>query len=149
MPSLTWKDAPADAYIIGLKELPEEDDSPLSHQHIFFAHCFKNQRGWENVLKRFIKGNGVLLDLEFLTDERGRRIAAFGYHAGFAGTALGLDVWAHQQLSHKQIFPSVEPYPDEKVLIDYIQNRLDGAGINIEIFGNMQEQRFNYFISIL
>jgi saccharopine dehydrogenase (NAD+, L-lysine-forming) len=82
-------------------------------------------------LKRFIKGNGTILDLEFLVDDKGRRIAAFGYHAGFAGTALGLDVWANQQLHPKQKFPSVEPYPDEKNLIGYIQNRLDGAGINI------------------
>jgi saccharopine dehydrogenase (NAD+, L-lysine-forming) len=146
--ALSWKDAPADAYIIGLKELPDED-SPLSHQHIFFAHCFKNQRGWKDILKRFIKGNGVLLDLEFLVDEKGRRIAAFGYHAGFAGTALGLDVWAHQQLSHKQIFPSVEPYPDEKVLIDYIQNRLDGAGTNIEIFGGYAEEEQRLIVLFL
>ncbi|RIA96843.1 hypothetical protein C1645_687541 [Glomus cerebriforme] len=127
VPTLSWKNAPDDAYIIGLKELPENDDSPLSHQHIFFAHCYKNQRGWKDILRRFIKGNGTILDLEFLVDEKGRRIAAFGYHAGFAGTALGLDVWAHQQIHPKQNFPSVEPYPDENVLINYVQNRLDGA----------------------
>lgn len=127
VPTLTWKDAPADAYIIGLKELPENDDSPLSHQHIFFAHCFKNQGGWKEILNRFIKGNGTILDLEFLADEKGRRIAAFGYHAGFAGAALGLDVWTHQQLHPKQNFPSVEPYPDENELVNYIKNRLDGA----------------------
>ncbi|CAB4432190.1 unnamed protein product [Rhizophagus irregularis] len=127
VPTLTWKNAPADAYIIGLKELPENDDSPLSHQHIFFAHCYKNQGGWKDILKRFIKGNGTILDLEFLVDEKGRRIAAFGYHAGFAGTALGLDVWTNQQLHPTQEFSKVEPYPDENVLIKYIQNRLDGA----------------------
>jgi len=61
----TWKSAPSDAYIIGLKELPENDDSPLSHTHIYFAHCYKNQSGWQNILKRFINGKGLLLDLEF------------------------------------------------------------------------------------
>lgn len=84
-------------------------------------------------MKRFIKGNGTILDLEFLVDEKGRRIAAFGYHAGFAGTALGLDVWTNQQLHPTQEFSKVEPYPDENVLIKYIQNRLDGAGINVLI----------------
>lgn len=93
-----WRDAPRDAYILGLKELPENDDSPLPHAHIMFAHCYKRQAGWKDVLGRFVAGKGLLLDLEFLNDERGRRVAAFGYHAGFAGAALAIDVWAHQQL---------------------------------------------------
>ncbi|CAH1761880.1 1250_t:CDS:2, partial [Entrophospora sp. SA101] len=123
----TWKTAPSDAYIIGLKELPENDDSPLSHTHIYFAHCYKNQSGWQNVLKRFINGKGLLLDLEFLNDEKGRRVAAFGYHAGFAGAAIGLDVWAQQILHPKQKYPSVNPYPNEDDLIKHIKNRLNGA----------------------
>jgi saccharopine dehydrogenase (NAD+, L-lysine-forming) len=97
----TWKSAPKDAYIIGLKELPENDLSPLSHTHIMFAHCYKNQEGWEEVLTRFSSGNGLLLDLEFLMINGifknllllGRRVAAYGYYAGFAGSAVGLDVW--------------------------------------------------------
>ncbi|CAJ0648606.1 3438_t:CDS:2 [Entrophospora sp. SA101] len=126
----TWKAAPSDTYIIGLKELPENDDSPLSHTHIYFAHCYKNQSGWQNVLKRFINGKGLLLDLEFLNDEKGRRVAAFGYHAGFAGAAIGLDVWAQQILHPKQKYPSVNPYPNEDDLIKHIKNRLNGAVVH-------------------
>jgi Alanine dehydrogenase/PNT, N-terminal domain len=71
----SWvKDAPRDAYILGLKELPEED-FPLEHVHISFAHCYKNQAGWEKVLGRWPRGGGTLLDLEFLTDDVGRRVA--------------------------------------------------------------------------
>jgi hypothetical protein len=40
---------------------------------------YKNQGGWEKVLSRFPRGGGTLLDLEFLEDEQGRRVAAFGY----------------------------------------------------------------------
>jgi saccharopine dehydrogenase (NAD+, L-lysine-forming) len=80
-----------------LKELPEET-FPLIHTHVMFAHCYKNQAGWKDILSRFVQGNGTLLDLEFLVDERGRRVAAFGYHAGFAGSALGIDLWCHNQL---------------------------------------------------
>ena len=94
----TWKQAPEDAYIIGLKELPEGDFSPLKHKHIMFAHCYKNQDGWAPVLNRWVQGKGLLLDLEFLM-LNGRRVAAFGYYAGFAGCAVGLDVWAHQILN--------------------------------------------------
>jgi hypothetical protein len=48
---------------------------PLKHVHVQFAHCYKQQAGWEKVLARFARGNGVLLDLEFLTDSSGRRVA--------------------------------------------------------------------------
>ncbi|KAJ3136543.1 Saccharopine dehydrogenase [Physocladia obscura] len=92
----TWQNAPADAYILGLKERPENDLLPLSHNHIMFAHCYKQQAGWKDVLSCFDAGNGTLLDLEFLVDDRGRRVAAFGYHAGYAGSVVGLDVWCHK-----------------------------------------------------
>ena len=99
----TWarhrEQVPKDAIVIGLKELPENDSSPLEHTHIFFAHCYKQQAGWKEVLGRFVSGKGTLLDLEFLVDERGRRVAAFGYHAGFAGAAIGLEVWAYRVLN--------------------------------------------------
>ncbi|TPX33781.1 saccharopine dehydrogenase (NAD+, L-lysine-forming) [Synchytrium microbalum] len=123
----SWRTAPKDAYIIGLKELPENDDTPLPHQHIMFAHCYKHQGGWKDVLSRFDRGQGTLLDLEFLQDDRGRRVAAFGYHAGFAGSAMGIDLWAHQQLSPNTDYPPTKPYPNDKELIQYIKTRLDAA----------------------
>jgi saccharopine dehydrogenase (NAD+, L-lysine forming) len=55
-----------------------------------FAHYYKGQGGWQDVLARFAQGGGTLLDLEFLTDNSGRRVAA-GYHAGYAGAALALE----------------------------------------------------------
>ncbi|KAJ3279610.1 Saccharopine dehydrogenase [Borealophlyctis nickersoniae] len=123
----SWRTAPSDAYIIGLKELPENDFTPLPHAHIMFAHCYKNQGGWKDVLGRFEKGKGLLLDLEFLQDERGRRVAAFGYYAGFAGAAIGIDVWAHQQLNPNEAYGSVTPFPHEDELIAYVKGRLDKA----------------------
>jgi len=48
---------------------------PLKHTHVQFAHCYKQQGGWEKVLGRFARGKGTLLDLEFLTDDKGRRVA--------------------------------------------------------------------------
>jgi len=113
----TWRDAPKDTIIIGLKELPIEK-FPLEHVHVQFAHCYKEQEGWETVLARFPRGGGTLLDLEFLQDDNGRRVAAFGYHAGFAGAALALENWAWQ-LTHpkNEPFPSVSSYPNENDLI--------------------------------
>ena len=96
---------------------------PLVHTHIQFAHCYKNQGGWADVLRRFPEGNGTLLDLEFLTDERGRRVAAFGYHAGFAGAALAIEDWAHQ-LTHDTPLPGVEAYPNEAGLIKNVKSAI-------------------------
>ena len=84
-----WIDAPSDAFILGLKELAEEDFE-LEHRHIHFAHVFKGQSGASEMLGRFIAGGGSLYDLEYLLLENGRRIAAFGYWAGSCGAALGV-----------------------------------------------------------
>lgn len=89
------------------------------HTHIQFAHCYKGQGGWDKVLSRFPRGGGTLLDLEFLLEDN-RRVAAFGYHAGFSGAALALEAWAWQ-LTHpsSEPFPSVSSYPnDEALLVD-------------------------------
>ncbi|CAO3684837.1 unnamed protein product [Umbelopsis vinacea] len=126
--ALSWKtDAPADAYIVGLKELPENDDSPLHHTHIFFAHCFKEQGGWKEILHRFDQGNGTILDLEFLNDASGRRVAAFGYMAGFTGSAVAIDVWCHQRTQPDTPYPALKPYPNEDALISHTKDRLAAA----------------------
>ena len=89
----SWPDAPDGDIIVGLKELPEQPDS-LRHHHVFFGHAFKGQPGAEALLKRFIAGDGALLDLEYVTDPNGRRLFAFGYWAGYVGAALALLQWA-------------------------------------------------------
>lgn len=91
-----WRDAPEDAIIFGLKELPE-DGTALKHRHIMFGHAFKGQLGAQAFLDRFRAGGGSLYDLEYLVDETGRRVAAFGYWAGYAGAAVSLKAWAAQQ----------------------------------------------------
>ncbi|KOS18229.1 Saccharopine dehydrogenase [Escovopsis weberi] len=114
VPSGTWPDAPLGTLILGIKEIPEEDFA-LRNDSILFMHCYKNQGGWEKVLSRFPRGGAVLYDLEFLVDELGRRVSAFGYHAGFAGAALGIKTWTWQ-LEHPEkgapALPSVEAYTD-------------------------------------
>ncbi|CCE65967.1 hypothetical protein TPHA_0N01860 [Tetrapisispora phaffii CBS 4417] len=123
VPAGSWIEAPRDRIIIGLKEMPEEDRFPLVHQHIQFAHCYKNQAGWENVLKRFINGQGILYDLEFLENDQGRRVAAFGFYAGFAGAAIGLKDWCFKILnSVDEDLGPIVPYPNESSLIKDLKN---------------------------
>ena len=106
-PAHTWPDAPRDAIIFGLKELPQ-DATPLAHRHIMFGHAFKGQSAGRILLDRFKAGGGTLLDLEYLTDAHGRRVAAFGYWAGFAGAAVSLKCWIAQQQG--AICPPVTPF---------------------------------------
>ncbi len=91
-----WPSAPSDAIIFGLKELPE-DGTPLTHRHIMFGHAYKGQPAGRVLLQRFKAGGGTLYDLEYLVDGTGRRVAAFGYWAGYAGAAVALKCWAAQQ----------------------------------------------------
>ena len=92
----SWPDAPKDAFIFGLKELPE-DDTTLNHRHIMFGHAFKGQHSGRSLMRRFKDGGGQLYDLEYLVDEMGRRVAAFGYWAGYAGAAVSIKCWIDQQ----------------------------------------------------
>lgn len=87
-----WPDAPDDALILGVKELPAMPVL-LAHQFCHFAHLFKEQQGWRSELARFHQGRGALYDIEYLTDDTGRRVAAFGYWAGWLGAAIGLWGW--------------------------------------------------------
>ncbi|KAL1899989.1 Saccharopine dehydrogenase [Ceratocystis pirilliformis] len=123
VPTGSWTEAPADHIIIGLKELPEET-FPLKHTHVQFAHCYKEQGGWKEVLARFPRGGGTLLDLEFLTHENGRRVAAFGYHAGFAGAAASLIDWAWQINNPGKSMPALTSYPIQDRLITDVKAAL-------------------------
>lgn len=121
----SWPSAPTSIPIIGLKELPASSD-PIAQTHIQFAHCYKNQAGWSQVLARFHKGGGTLYDLEFLQDEQGRRVAAFGFHAGFAGAAAGaLAVAARRQSKN---LGQLEPYANEGEMVKDVKEKLGGSG---------------------
>jgi saccharopine dehydrogenase (NAD+, L-lysine-forming) len=118
-----WPQAPSDAIIFGLKELPE-DGTPLTHRHIMFGHAYKGQPAGRELLRRFRAGGGVLYDLEYLVDEGGRRVAAFGYWAGFAGAAVSLKCWAAQQRGG--IAGPVAKYPGRAALIADLERELAG-----------------------
>lgn len=134
VPTGTWPNAEPKTLIIGLKEIPEEDFA-LTNDHLTFAHCYKKQAGWDKVLGRFAAGGSTLYDLEFLHDSVGRRISAFGFHAGFTGAALGVKNWAWQLANPGKKLPAVASftdgkgyYVDEGELVDQIRKDLEAGG---------------------
>ncbi|RYP57835.1 hypothetical protein DL769_009243 [Monosporascus sp. CRB-8-3] len=126
VPTGSWRDAPTDNIILGLKELPDVD-APLPHTHVTFLHVFKKQTGHEIWLRRFKEGGGTLYDLEVLTDENNRRVAAFGYSAGYAGAAIALFSWAHQVLHPDTPQGPVPSFDDAPALVDYVKSALEPA----------------------
>ncbi|WP_128375712.1 saccharopine dehydrogenase [Streptomyces cavernae] len=102
----SWESAPEDTVVVGLKEL-DDDPAELRHRHIFFGHAYKNQPGAETLLRRFLAGGGTLFDLEYLVDDTGRRLAAFGYWAGYVGAALA--VLHHRGRLTTPLTPTTQP----------------------------------------
>ena len=124
-PENAWPTAPTEAIIFGLKELPD-DGTPLPHRHIMFGHAYKGQHSGPALLRRFRDGGGTLYDLEYLVDPDDRRVAAFGYWAGFAGAAVTLKCWAAQQRGG--ICGPVNAYADKDALVDDLGIELDETG---------------------
>lgn len=131
-PFATWPKAPADAIVFGLKELPE-DGTPLTHRHILFGHAYKGQPGGPALLARFRAGGGTLYDLESLVDEAGRRVAAFGYWAGFAGAGVSVLAWAAQVQGG--ICPPVRRWAGRDAMVADLAARLGDARPRALIIG--------------
>ncbi len=123
-PQNSWPEAPLDAIIFGLKELPD-DGTPLPHRHIMFGHAFKGQFSGQELLRRFKAGGGTLYDLEYLVDPEGRRVAAFGYWAGYAGAAVALKSWIAQQ--NGGVCGRVSAYEGREALLAELRGDLGDA----------------------
>ncbi|MDO0910274.1 saccharopine dehydrogenase [Streptomyces sp. DT2A-34] len=132
-PTGSWVSAPADAVVIGLKELPD-GPAELTHRHIFFGHAYKQQPGAEELLRRFAAGGGVLLDLEYLVDDEGRRLAAFGFWAGYLGAALavlqhrGRLVAPLTPTSKDELDEMLQPAPDDEEFTALVIGALGRSG---------------------
>lgn len=70
--------------IVAVKEIPtkllEEGKS-----YLYFSHTIKGQPYNMPMLRRLLELRCTLLDHEKITDEQGRRLVLFSYHAGLAG----------------------------------------------------------------
>ena len=116
-PPGTWVDAPAEFFILGLKELPSAN-FPLRHSHIYYAHCYKGQDHSRSLLRRFRDGGGTLLDCEYLTDDNGfaLTVGRIGWLSGFVGAALAVQFVFDKALHRALEIP--HPYfPDRQSLV--------------------------------
>lgn len=136
MPTGSWKDAPKDTFIVGIKELPL-DSFPLIHRHIYFGHVYKNQEGWKELLARFKAGGGALLDVEYMCFNDGRRaVAEFSGVAGAVGAALGLELWTHKNLQKTGKFSVPSHYRSEGDFVGHLKSCLENVWMNDETLKN-------------
>jgi saccharopine dehydrogenase (NAD+, L-lysine-forming) len=71
-----------------------------------------------------------LYDLEFLNDASGRRVAAFGFHAGFAGAAAGALALSSQQKGEK--LGLLRPFENEDAMVATVKQLLGGSGKGVK-----------------
>ncbi len=128
----TWHDAPDGAFILGIKEVLQEeitaDNLALRHRHIYFAHVFKGQSHAPVTMRRFALGRGTLLDLEYLVDEQGQRVATFSYSAGFAGAIAAVRIWADKQAGTPPPYSLPCCYLSRQQFIDELRAKLARLG---------------------
>lgn len=122
VPAGTWPKAPEDALIVGLKELSEDDDFPLTHCHFYAAHSFDGETGSGKLLRRFDRGGGILYAFETLLDSCGHQIGAMGagYAAGMIGAMQALTVWSQKKNGKTPPFVLPDSFDSVDDLIKYL-----------------------------
>ena len=78
--------------LMGIKEADISTILPDKH-YIFFGHIAKKQPYNIPLFKTLLEKNTTFSDYEYLVDEKGLRVIAFGWFAGFAGTYYTLQGW--------------------------------------------------------
>ena len=75
--------------LLGVKEIDKRTFIPCK-TYLFFAHVAKKQPHNLDMFRAMTEKNLSLIDFEYLTTDKGRRMVAFGRHAGIVGAYNGL-----------------------------------------------------------
>jgi alpha-aminoadipic semialdehyde synthase len=114
--------------ILAIKEIPAKYFEP-GKTYIFFAHVIKGQPHNMPMLKRMMELGCNLIDYEKVTDEHGRRLIFFGWHAGVV--AMIDSLWAlGQRLAWEGM-----PTPFRAIRNTYTYDNLDAARADVRAVG--------------
>lgn len=133
-PNGTWQNAPDNAMILGLKEIPVAD-FPLQHKHFYAGHCFDGETEASALLRRFDAGGGILYSFETLLNASGRQLGAeaAGRIAGIAGALLALSVWRQKRDGAKP------PYTPPILFTDLPELKKYLAGLDLSELRNGEQ----------
>jgi len=81
--------------LLGVKEVPISNLKP-NKTHFFFSHTIKKQAYNRKLLLAILKQNIKMIDYETLTDDKGRRLIAFGRWAGIVGAHNGIMTYGNR-----------------------------------------------------
>ncbi len=95
--------------LLGIKEVPVDRLIP-GKTYCNFAHVAKFQPYNQGLLRALLNRNITHIDYEYLTDDEGRRLIAFGYWAGMVGAHNG--IWAYAQRSGQFELPRLKDLYD-------------------------------------
>ncbi|MEL6945512.1 MAG: NAD(P)-dependent oxidoreductase [Bacteroidota bacterium] len=115
--------------LMGVKEVPIDSLIP-NKTYFFFSHTIKEQIYNRKLLQAILAKNIRLLDYEVLTDEKGRRLIAFGRFAGMVGAHNGLWTYGkrtgafelkrmknHKDYAEAQAFYKTVQFPPIKIVL--------------------------------
>lgn len=106
--------------IFGIKEANLDVLKPNRH-YIFFGHIAKRQRYNIPLFKTLLKNNDTFSDYEYLVNDSGERLVAFGWFAGVVGvyyTLIGWGrrtgaftlPWPHHHMTVDEIISNIREY---------------------------------------
>lgn len=81
--------------LMGIKEVPKDQLIP-NKKYFFFSHTIKKQPYNRALLQQIIKKNITLYDYEVLTNEKKKRVIAFGRFAGIVGAHNGMMTYGNR-----------------------------------------------------
>jgi saccharopine dehydrogenase (NAD+, L-lysine-forming) len=108
-------------FLMGIKEVPI-DMLIANKRYSFFSHTIKKQSYNRKLLQAILAKKITLVDYEVLTDDKGRRLIAFGYYAGMVGAHNALYTYAQRTGSFvlKRLHDCFD-YAEAKALYEHIQ----------------------------
>ena len=117
--------------LIGVKEVKIPTFIANKH-YMFFSHVAKKQNYNKPLLQTILKQKVTLTDYEYLTNEKGIRLVAFGKWAGVVGAYNALRTWG-LRTKHFEL-KAAHDYHDKKEMFEHI-SKLTLKPIKIALTG--------------
>ncbi len=107
--------------LLGVKEVPIAQLIP-DKTYFFFSHTIKKQAYNRNLLQAILEKNIRLIDYEVLTNERGKRVIAFGRFAGMVGAHNGIMTYGNRTGAfHLKRMKDCHDYEEAKKIYQQLQ----------------------------
>ncbi len=118
--------------LLGVKEVPIDKLIP-GKTYFFFSHTIKEQEYNRDLLRSILEKKIRLIDYEVLTDDKYRRLIAFGRHAGMVGAHNALYTYAQRTGAFD--LPRMKDFDDYKAAQNYYKD-VEFPAIKIVLTGH-------------